>query len=402
MLDLLRCHGALFGYSCLVSAKSWRAVTSPELVRVQLYAGCAVGVYSRYSPGSRSSRPSDLALTAEELDRYQAAFEDLRAQAGLPLLDLDDLEEHTGCFSRAGASVHVDGISGRVAPCLRVPLAPAECRIDPAGSCLADALSHPFFVEYRRSEICSRSCGANLDREAWSFQLGRPPADRALLVIHGRATRFAEEALISYLARMGQGVRPLMDLGFELVGCDDYRGYLDEEMERLGLSLHLRLSADGKAVSLPALAPIGPAVSRRLAVPIELPPGGDRVTVQLEATPRFWEIQEVTIASALPPDTSPRELRARSALLASGTDVAALLAAADGRRVNLAPGERVEVAFEAPPPAPGRMRTVIASMRGYYAIDIGGVPGINAAALLAHHLELVTLPRFAARLQPRR
>lgn len=165
-LASLRRHGAMFGYSCMVSAKSRAAVASREFVKAQEDAGCALGVYSRYFPLA-SDHVDALALDGPGLDAWRADFARARDAAQIPLLDLDEMEQHTGCHSRAGESVYIDGPRGRVAPCLRVPFAPDECRVDRReGLRLADVLAHPFFQGYRDgAAACPTWCGANLDGE---------------------------------------------------------------------------------------------------------------------------------------------------------------------------------------------------------------------------------------------
>lgn len=166
-LARLRAHGAVFGFSCMVSAKSLSALTDPAFVRAREDAGCVVGIYSRYFPLAASAS-SELALSAEDLAEYRRRFEDARAASGVTLLDLDDVEQHTGCHSRAGESIYVDGITGRVSPCLRVPFAPPDCALDGARGRLAEILAHPYFVAYRgRSSgaSCPSWCGANLEAE---------------------------------------------------------------------------------------------------------------------------------------------------------------------------------------------------------------------------------------------
>lgn len=162
----LRRHHAVFGFTCMVSAKSHAALTSADFLRAQAEAGCVLGIFSRYFPLA-SDKVSDLAMDAATLAAYRRDFEAAQIDAPLALLDLDDVEQHTGCHSRAGESVYIDGMSGQVSPCLRVPFAPAECRVDrAAGLRLADALSHDFFVQYRkRSGSCPTWCGSNLDAE---------------------------------------------------------------------------------------------------------------------------------------------------------------------------------------------------------------------------------------------
>ena len=165
-LSLLRAHGVLFGFSCMVSAKSHNGLTAAGFVRAQAAAGCVAGVYSRYFPLAELEADA-LALRPADSAAYVQAFEQLRTEATIPLIDLDEMESHTGCHARAGEGVYLDGISGRVAPCLRVPFAPDACRVDrAAGLHLADALAHPFFVAYRDpGASCPSWCGASLGTE---------------------------------------------------------------------------------------------------------------------------------------------------------------------------------------------------------------------------------------------
>jgi hypothetical protein len=165
-LALLREHGALFGYSCMVSARSWQALSTERWVRELTAAGCAVGVHSRYFPLS-PGRHDELALSPASLASYREAFDAVREVSEIPLLDLDDIEQHSGCHSRTGESVYIDGITGAVTPCLRVPFGPADCSVDrAAGRRLGAVLSHPFFVEYRaRTGPCPSWCGADLAGE---------------------------------------------------------------------------------------------------------------------------------------------------------------------------------------------------------------------------------------------
>jgi sulfatase maturation enzyme AslB (radical SAM superfamily) len=168
-LGRLRAHGAVFGFSCMVSAKSYEGLTSPEFIAAREESGAAIGIYSRYFPLTGESQ-ADLALDAHALQVYKERFERARNASTLTLLDLDDVEQHTGCHSRAGESIYVDGISGQVSPCLRVPFAPDDCGLFPdqveEPGRLAKALSHRFFVEYRtREKSCPTWCGANLGAE---------------------------------------------------------------------------------------------------------------------------------------------------------------------------------------------------------------------------------------------
>jgi hypothetical protein len=167
-LERLRRHRLLFGFSAMVSHRNLEAVASPGFVRAMADAGCALGVYSRYFP--IVARGCDaLRLTPADLARFEAALEGARALELLPLLDLDEAERNSGCRSRAGLSVFVDGVTGRVSPCLKVPFAPPGCGLDRArGVGLAQVLAHPFFAQYRdggeaRPVCCSLDPRAELD-----------------------------------------------------------------------------------------------------------------------------------------------------------------------------------------------------------------------------------------------
>lgn len=226
-------------------------------------------------------------------------------------------------------------------------------------------------------------------RDAITYEFSRPSTDRALLVVRARNTRFAEAAFVRYMATMGQGVRPLMELrAASDESCACYQRYITAEIERMGFPLWISVG-DARA----SLQPVGPAVLRAQALPIDLPrDAGDRVRVRLEATPRFWEIASVELA---PYDPEPLDVR----VLAPVGPSSALLGEADGHRASLRPGEHLDVRFDAPPPpADGRARTVVARLRGYYDLDIGGPAGVNVARMIAHRAGWVSLPRFAERL----
>jgi hypothetical protein len=196
-LELMRAHRLLFGFSCMVSATNHRQVTEPAFVGAMARAGCAIGVFSRYFPLS-PSHWQELLLTGESLASYRAAFERLRRQPELPLLDFDEVEAHTGCLARAGISVYLDGLTGQVAPCIRAPFAPPECRIDPERpGGLGRALGHPFFVGYRAGalgpeECCARDHGQSLGRLA--DELARHGVSSARLAAYRARTLEASAA----------------------------------------------------------------------------------------------------------------------------------------------------------------------------------------------------------------
>ncbi len=161
-LETLRAQGALFGFSCMVSARSYRHVTSMEFLKRQADAGCAIGIFSKYFPLSPVACDELLMSPADEAE-YRRLLRRARRETAIPILDFDDVERHTGCRSRAGISVYIDGVTGSVSPCIRTPYAPSECRLDrERGVGLAQVLAHPFFERYRASSPRGATwCGEN-------------------------------------------------------------------------------------------------------------------------------------------------------------------------------------------------------------------------------------------------
>jgi hypothetical protein len=279
---------------------------------------------------------------------------------------------------------------------LRTPL-PLQSAVDAGGRSVTDELSSPDgrAIGVERGVLP----GAGREpRDTWTLSFGRPEGRRAFLVIRGRNTDFAEEAFIRYMATMGQGVRPLLELSAEnYKGCACYQDYVASEIERMGFPLRIQIAGMAAVGQPEALPPVGPAILRSQVVPVELPAGAGPVEVRLEATPRFWEIDQVALF-AEGHEVTPQEIRPQSARSVRGDELNALLAN-DGQRVVLQPGERVDLRFAAPQaPAAGLTRTVVAQLRGYYDLDIGGPVGVNTAQIVAHHMGWTSLPRFAERL----
>jgi len=167
----LREHDVPFGSSTMVSGAQWREATSEAFLTDIAERGALLAVLSRFFPLSSSS-PEHLILTAEALAQIRARVERIRERSAIPILDLDEIEEHTGCRSRAGLSIHIDAATGAVSPCIRVPFAPKECAITPSGhKTLVDVLRHPYFAAYRAGAGRTLHwCGEDLAAELRSVQ----------------------------------------------------------------------------------------------------------------------------------------------------------------------------------------------------------------------------------------
>jgi hypothetical protein len=276
---------------------------------------------------------------------------------------------------------------------LRAPL-PLRSAVDAGGRSVIEQLST---LDGRAIGV-ERSAPSKAERDprdTWALSFERPEGRRAFLVIRGRNTAFAEEAFIRYMATMGQGVRPLLELSAEnYKGCACYQDYVASEIDRMGFPLRIQVAGAAAGGRPEALPPVGPAILRSQVVPLELPPGAGPVEILLEATPRFWEIDQVGLF-AEGEEVTPQEIRPASARSARGDELASLLAN-DERRAVLQPGERIDLRFTAPrAPAAGLTRTVVAQLRGYYELDIGGPVGVNTAQIVAHRMGWTSLPRFA-------
>ncbi|MFO0740289.1 MAG: hypothetical protein U0270_30600 [Labilithrix sp.] len=232
-----------------------------------------------------------------------------------------------------------------------------------------------------RDAVAPRRQAHDVDRarltETWTVELERPAAlaasRRALLVLGGRSTPFAERAFFEYLATMGRGVSPLMEHAVRTdCGTACAREVMEDELDRLGLPL--RVTVDRGSAS--TVAPISPALGRRFPLPIELPADGDTITLRLEAAPGFWEIDAISLAA------ESDEIPART------------LEARPETRAEVPAAGHVDLRFTAPP-ATERRRSAFVAVRGHYRVPIGGAL-LHPITILEHRWGMTSLPRFAA------
>ncbi len=240
-------------------------------------------------------------------------------------------------------------------------------------------------------------------RERLRLTFKRPrAAGHAVLWLRAHNAPFAEDSYVRYMALMGPGSEMLLRLSQHSFSYP-YRQRIGDEIRRLGLPLWIRTGeGGGPAIEI---GPVSPAVQRDFAVPVELPRAAEKtpqaedaekITLTLEMTPLFWEIDQVQLASASPA-ASPLRLRAQSAHTKSGRDVLAVVSSADAQRVSLSTGDYIEAVFAAPPVSPSSERTVVLDIRGYYETRFIGVGWLNPLVYLADRLGFFSLPRYALR-----
>lgn len=257
-------------------------------------------------------------------------------------------------------------------------------------------------------------------RQQWTFDFSSPtlpaaePGEAAarqpFLFLRARSSRFAEEAFLQYLATMGQGMGPLMEHVMRRPDCRCSQEVMEEELTLLGMPLVVAQPSPQGWKQLTAIAPLGPAVMRSFVIPLPPSEAGTPVSVQLSATPGFWEIDEVKLATGsravAPPPLPPHFAQLETdSVKKTGRrepqDLIRTLADTDQQRIVLDAGQALALRFPAPPSRSGLRRSLLIAMRGYYLRPIGGRWLVNPAAVLAHRLGLTSLPRFAARLSTR-
>ncbi len=243
-----------------------------------------------------------------------------------------------------------------------------------------------------------KSVEATGTQQTWVLEFARPAGDEGLLVIRGNNTAFAEEAFGRYMARMGRATGPLLDWITD-DGCACNREYLDREVERLGLPLGVEVAdADGWG-ERQLVGPVGPAVMRSQILVLKLHEvTGERVRVRLTFTPNFWAIDDIRLASASGDDPTTVVVTPTRATF-EHEDVTEALTHADEHRVVVEKGSWIDVELQAPPLVAGRKRTTIVQLHGYYAVDFGGIWGLNPAAVIAHNTGLSSLPDYAQGLE---
>jgi hypothetical protein len=177
-MERMRAAGLLFGYISTVLRDNRAAILDPAFVADMQRRGCRFGVYSMFL-----SFDSDLARTlmlgpTERAD-YARQFVALQGRSPVPLLDIDGVEAHVGCRSRAGATLYVDAVEGTVAPCIRDAASPEPGALyaDRRPGRLAQILESDFFRTYRAGAD-GHVCGAfkQADAAAETVCSGRCPA----------------------------------------------------------------------------------------------------------------------------------------------------------------------------------------------------------------------------------
>ncbi len=255
------------------------------------------------------------------------------------------------------------------------------------------------------------------DGDAWQTDLeevsrrATPPAKEGLVVTFAAPPGGEPVAL-----ELDAGNTPWLDVVFgrffALLG-DRLEPYLDGTdrpesreaslawREREGVDLTVEVDR-GRGWEKVAVVPtVGPASLRRFAVPLPVT-NGPSTRVRLAGGVGFLVADRVALAPVL--DAAPPRLQvaAARAVQLDGRDVRAELAAVDGAfQVLGVRGERAELAFDLPPPAPGLVRDAFLHTSGYYRVHRPPQSELSVGTLLRLRDEPGSLSRFSVDLYRR-
>jgi hypothetical protein len=199
---------------------------------------------------------------------------------------------------------------------------------------------------------------------------------------------------------------------FALLG-DRLEAYLDESdrpgsrdatlawREREGVDLLVEVERAGAWRKVAVVPTVGPASLRRFAVPL---PAADGATLRVRVSGGvgFLVADRVALAPIASDDPPTRRVAVARAVQPDGRDARAALAAADGDFQVLADrGDRVDLAFELPPPAAGQVRDAFLHTSGYYRVHRPPQAELSAGTLYTLRDEPGSLSRFSVDLYRR-
>ncbi len=166
--------------------------------------------------------------------------------------------------------------------------------------------------------------------------------------------------------------------------------------QREGVDLSVEVLRSGRWERVGLVSPVGPMASRRVAVPLPRSAPGEPLRVRLTGGLGFWRFDQVSLSLLRSEEPPLVRLAPASASQGDGTDVRALLAATDGRyQVLRQQGERVDLAFDLPPPPAGAVREAFLFTSGYYNIDRPPQSERSLATLYTLRDEPGSLSRFS-------
>ena len=141
--------------------------------------------------------------------------------------------------------------------------------------------------------------------------------------------------------------------------------------EREGVDLRVEAELDGKLQPVALVPTVGPMSLRRVAIPLPAAAAssGKTLHVRVSGGLGFWRVDEAALSWQTALDGEPRHIAPTAARDPAGRDWREALRAIDGTSHVLADrGDRLDLSFELPPVATGRIRTAFVFTHGYYNV----------------------------------
>ncbi len=250
-----------------------------------------------------------------------------------------------------------------------------------------------------------------LDGRTWQTDLGEvsrrssPPVREGLVLTFATPAGGDPRALV-----LDAGNTPWLDVVFgrffALLGerLESYQDQTDQPeareptlawREREGVDLRVEMERGGRWERVAVVPTVGPASLRQFAVPL---PGTDGpvTRVRLTGGVGFWMADRIVLAPVEASRPVARTFLPARAVQSDGTDVRRSLATTDGDYQVLATrGERVDLAFELPAPAPGLVRDAFLHTSGYYRVHTPPQADLSAGTLYRLRDEPGSLSRFS-------
>jgi len=166
LLQLMNDRNMLFGYSATVFRENYRQIVSPAFVHHMANMGCIMGLYVEFDPVDEKADIS-MMLSTSEMKEYVSLLGEINAASDIPLIDWEFIEQIHGCEAKKGHVIYIDGVTGKVSPCPKIPLSSEDCNlyVNPHKDRLQEILKTDFFTDYRHSSTECGQCSLNLSGE---------------------------------------------------------------------------------------------------------------------------------------------------------------------------------------------------------------------------------------------
>lgn len=212
-------------------------------------------------------------------------------------------------------------------------------------------------------------------RDALRLEFPRPAGATAVtLAFRTQGTVWASHLLRSLLGLHG---RELPAWFARMEDHDGERQTFEAALRREGL-LQVRVW-DGRGWKLVGIVPPARAAAREHAFRVAAPADGDTLRVELTSPAGLWMVDSALADYGAEEPIAATELRPVRARATDGADLRAVLRKPDGRAYAMHEGERADLVFTVPPSLPGRQRSVMARLSGYYTVLVpSGEPGQGA------------------------